>query len=496
MKKKNYEFPKNFLWGGAVAAHQIEGGFALHGKGISTADVMTAGHQELPRMITDGIEEGMYYPNHEAIDFVNRYKEDIALFKELGLKTFRTSIDWSRIYPNGDDVLPNEEGLQYYDDLFDELLANDIEPVITLSHFEIPYNLYLNYGGFRNRKLIDFFTRYAETVMTRYKDKVKYWLTFNEINNQIDYFGDLHLWTNSAIQLSEEDNKEEVTIQASLYELIASAKVVKLGKKINPDFQIGCMMAYVPVYPYSSNPHDLMAASKVMERRFFYSDIHVRGEIPSYARQLWKKNGLQIDLTDEDLGILKEGTVDYIGLSYYMSQAVTTLQDKRGFPVRDYPNAQQVPNPHLKTNDWGWQIDPVGLRYTLNLVYQRYNIPLFIVENGMGAYDTLDENGEIYDDYRIDYLENHIHALSEAINEDGVDIIGYTPWGIIDIVSFGSGEMEKRYGMIYVDKDNKGEGTLERKKKESFYWYKNVIKHNGLMTGRRDLLESNPSITK
>lgn len=473
-------FPDGFLWGGAVAAHQIEGAYNIGGKGLSTADVLTAGNQKAPREITKGIEKEQYYPNHQAIDFYHHYKEDIALFKELGLKAFRTSINWSRIFPNGDDQKPNEEGLQFYDDLFDELLKSGIEPVVTLSHFEIPYALYENYGGFKNKKLIDFFVKYAETVLRRYKDKVKYWMTFNEINNQLDTFDELHTWTNSAVLFKETDNKEEITIQASINELIASAKVVKIAKDINPNFQMGCMMAYVPVYPYSCHPEDMLAASKVMERRFFYSDVHVRGELPSYALKRWAKKGFKLDYTEEDLKSLKEGTVDYIGFSYYMSRAVTTLDGVEGESVRDFPKAKEVTNPYVKANDWGWQIDPDGLRYTLNTVYQRYNKPLFIVENGMGAYDKIEEDGKIYDDYRVSYLKSHIEAMHQAVNDDGVDLIGYTPWGVIDIVSFGSGEMEKRYGFIYVDKDNQGRGTLERKKKESFNWYKAVIKNNGL----------------
>lgn len=486
-------FPEDFLWGGAVAAHQIEGGYNLNGKGLSTADVLTAGNQSTPRIITKGIMDNHYYPNHEAIDFYHRYKEDIVLFKELGLKTFRTSINWSRIYPNGDDLEPNEDGLQFYDDLFDELLANNIEPVITLSHFEIPYNLYESYGGFKNKAVINFFAKYAETVMRRFKHKVKYWMTFNEINNQYDNFDDLHAWTNSAILFEENDNKEEIIIQASINELVASAKAVQIGKSINPDFKIGCMMAYVPIYPYSCNPHDMLAASKMMERRFFYSDIHVRGEIPSYALKKWDRDNLNIECTTEEMEILKKGTVDYIGFSYYMSGAVTTLADKRGSEIRDYPGAMSIANPHLKSNDWGWQIDPTGLRYILNTVYQRYNLPLFIVENGMGAYDYIDENLEVNDSYRINYLEEHIQAMSDAINEDGVDLMGYTPWGVIDIVSFGSGEMEKRYGFIHVDKDNNGVGTLNRTKKDSFYWYKNLIKNNGIIKERSEPIERSSS---
>lgn len=471
------KFPKDFLWGGAVAAHQVEGAWNVDKKGVSTADVMTAGANGVAREITKGIIEGKNYPNHEAIDFYHHYKEDIALFKELGLKAFRTSINWTRIFPNGDEEKPNEAGLQFYDDLFDELLKNNIEPVITLSHFEIPYHLYEEYGGFTNKKLIDFFVHYAKTVMTRYKDKVKYWMTFNEINNQADGQHTLHTWTNSALLFEEGDNKEALTFQAGLNELIASAKVVKLGHEINPDFQIGCMMAYVPVYPYSCNPSDLMASVKVMDRRFFYSDIHARGIIPAYAQKYWEQKGYEIEITQEERQALKEGTVDYIGFSYYMSGAVTTLPDVAGDEITEFPEAKVVLNPYVSASDWGWQIDPVGLRYTLNIVYERYNLPLFIVENGFGAYDKL-EDGKIHDPYRIDYLQKHIDQMELAVNVDGVDLMGYTPWGVIDLVSFGSGEMEKRYGFIYVDKDNAGNGTLKRLKKDSFAWYQKLIQEN------------------
>ena len=477
MKK---EFPKNFLWGGAVAAHQIEGAYDEGGRGLSCADVMTAGSNGVAREITDGVVSGKYYPNHKAIDFYHHYKEDIKLFQELGLKVFRTSISWSRIFPNGDDEFPNEAGLQFYDDLFDELLANGIEPVITLSHFEIPYHLYTEYGGFRNKKLIDFFVKYADVVMRRYQHKVKYWMTFNEINNQADGQSELHVWTNSAVKIADDENKEEVVFQAALNELIASAKVVKLGHEINPDFQIGCMMAYVPVYAYSCSPLDAMAAVKVMERRYFYSDIHARGHIPRYTLKYWEKQGYQIDYSADELQALQDGTVDYIGFSYYMSNAETTIVELDGQMIPDFPAAKMTKNPYIKASDWGWQIDPVGLRYVLNAVYERYEKPLFIVENGFGAYDKKESDGSVHDDYRIDYLRAHIEQMEKAINEDGVELMGYTPWGIIDLVSFGSGEMEKRYGMIYVDKDNQGNGTLARSKKDSFVWYHDIIEHNGL----------------
>ena len=476
MKKK---FPEHFLWGGAVAAHQIEGGYDQQGRGLSCADVMTAGSNGVEREITHGIVEGKYYPNHEAIDFYHRYKSDIRLFKELGLKAFRTSISLSRIFPNGDDHEPNEGGLQFYDDLFDELLKNGIEPVITLSHFEIPYHLYEVYGGFRNKKLIDFFVRYAQVVMHRYKDKVKYWMTFNEINNQADGQSDLHAWTNSAIQFEEGENREAVIFQAGLNELIASSKVVKLGHEINPDFQIGCMMAYVPVYAYTCQPTDQMASIKVMHRRYFYSDVHARGRIPHYILKYWEKKQYHIEYNAEELQALREGCVDFIGFSYYMSGAVTTVDELDGHDITDFPHAKMSQNPYIKSSDWGWAIDPVGLRVVLNLIYERYEKPLFIVENGFGAYDQKMADGAVHDRYRIDYLKQHIEQMQKAIDEDGVDLMGYTPWGIIDLVSFGSGEMEKRYGMIYVDKDNQGHGSLARSKKDSFEWYKNLIAENG-----------------
>lgn len=475
----NRELPKDFLWGGAIAAHQAEGAWNIDGRGPSIADVMTAGGNGIPRKITKGIIEGEYYPNHEAIDFYHRYKEDIQLFKELGLKCLRTSISWSRIFPTGQEETPNEQGLKFYDDLFDECLKNGIEPVVTLSHFEIPYAIYEDFGGFANKAVIPLFVKFAQCVFDRYKDKVTYWMTFNEINNQADGQEPVHVWTNSAMIIEEDQDKEALVFQAGVNELIASAWAVNEGKKINPDFQIGCMMAYVPIYPYSCAPEDLIASVKANERRFFYSDVHVRGEIPTYTEKYWEQKGLTIDISEKERQILRQGTVDYIGFSYYMSGTITTLPDVEGRQTEDIPSAKLVKNPYITASDWGWPIDPVGLRYVLNTVYQRYDLPLFIVENGFGAYDQLTDSNEIHDDYRINYLKEHIEQMKKAVVEDGVPLIGYTPWGIIDIVSFGTGEMEKRYGMIYVDKDNNGKGTLQRLKKDSFAWYQQVIETNG-----------------
>ncbi|WP_297077537.1 6-phospho-beta-glucosidase [uncultured Enterococcus sp.] len=470
---------KNFLWGGALAAHQFEGGWNAGGKGPSVVDVMTAGAHGVAREITQEIEADKFYPNHEAIDFYHHYKEDIALFAEMGLKCLRTSIAWSRIFPNGDEETPNEEGLKFYDQVFDELLKHGIEPVITLSHFEMPLHLAREYGGFRNRKVIDFFARFAEVVFERYQDKVKYWMTFNEINNQMDVHNPIFLWTNSGVLVEEGEDAKEVMYQVAHNELVASAKAVMIGRSINPEFQIGCMVSHVPIYPYSCNPADIMAAEEANRQRFFFADVHVRGEYPNYALKEFEREGYQLDIRLEDLAVLKEGTVDYIGFSYYMSTVVKADAENKvdnNIVNGGLPNG--VENPFIKSSDWGWAIDPEGLRYSLNRLYDRYQLPLFIVENGFGAIDEL-EDGQVHDQARIDYLTAHIEALTKAVDYDGVELLGYTPWGIIDLVSFTTGEMKKRYGMIYVDRDNEGNGSMKRYKKDSFAWYQEVIASNG-----------------
>lgn len=472
-------FKKDFLWGGAVAAHQVEGGWNKGGKGPSIADVMTAGAHGVPREITDGVVEGKYYPNHEAIDFYGHYKEDIALFAEMGFKCFRTSINWTRIFPKGDELEPNEEGLKFYDDMFDELLKHGIEPVITLSHFEIPFYLVKEYGGWRNRKVVDFFVRYATVVMERYKTKVKYWMTFNEINNQMNTANPIFLWTNSGVRCEEGEDRKEVMYQAAHHELLASALVVKAGHQINPDFKIGCMVSFVPIYPFSCNPDDMMLQVESMHDRYFFADVHCRGLYPAYALKEWERKGYNIKMEPGDEKILAEGTVDYIGFSYYMSDAVKSGENVQGDEISVLGSGASVINPFVKASDWGWQIDPVGLRYSLNQLYERYELPLFIVENGFGAIDVKEEDGTCNDDYRIEYLGSHIKEMEKAVELDGVDLMGYTPWGCIDCVSFTTGEMKKRYGFIYVDRDNQGNGTLERSKKKSFDWYKNVIATNG-----------------
>lgn len=477
------KFPKDFLWGGALAANQCEGGYKEGGKGLTTVDLCPAGENR--RKVMEGkIDilrpiEGEYYPSHESIDFYHRFREDIALFAEMGFKCLRISIAWSRIFPQGDEEIPNEDGLKFYDEMFDEMIKHGIEPVVTICHFDTPIGIIEKFGGWKNRKFVDFYLNYCKAIFTRYKDKVKYWMTFNEINNQMDTNNPLFLWTNSGVTLKEGEDPREVLYKVAHNELLASAKAVIKGREINPEFKIGCMVSHVPIYPYSCNPEDIMAAEEAMRERFFFPDVHVRGHYPRYALKEFERKGYDIGMEEGDSEILKKGTVDYIGFSYYMSNAVKAGVCNAGKVSVNGSLENSVENPYIKASEWGWPIDPVGLRYTLNNLYNRYELPLFIVENGFGAHDKVEENGEIHDSYRIEYLAKHIEEMEKAVNYDGVELMGYTPWGIIDLVSFTTGEMKKRYGMIYVDRDNEGNGSMKRLCKDSYYWYKGVIESNG-----------------
>jgi len=473
--KMKSSFPEKFLWGGAVAANQVEGAWDVDGKGISVSDVLTGGNYQTNRSITNGIEEGKYYPNHVAIDFYHQYKDDIALFAEMGFRCFRTSIAWTRIFPNGDEALPNEKGLDFYDRLLDELIDHKIEPVITLSHYEMPYHLVKKYGGWKNRHLISLFTTYTNVVMERYRDKVKYWMTFNEINIQKKINFPVAGFVCSGLRYDMEENPEEVMYQATHNMFVASAITVYEGHRINPDFKIGCMVNFNPIYPYSCKPADVIHSIEKMRDTYLFTDVMVEGIYPEYIFKEWERKNIHIQMERRDLEILKRGLVDYIGFSYYQSSAVNSDD-------RQVENSIASPesNPYLETSDWGWQIDPVGLRISLNVLYERYRIPLFIVENGLGAMDVVGEDNSVHDIYRIDYLREHIKEISKAITVDGVDVIGYTPWGCIDCVSMGTGEYRKRYGFIYVDYDDEGNGDFSRIKKDSFHWYKKVIGSNGM----------------
>lgn len=461
-------FNEGFLWGGAIAANQCEGAYNEDGKGLSIQDIM-------PNGIMGPISEGPVEENLKlvGIDFYHRYKEDIKLFAEMGFKTLRFSIAWSRIFPKGDEKEPNELGLKFYDNVIDECLKYGIEPLITLSHYETPLHLAKEYDGWRSRKMIGFFENYCRVVFNRYKDKVKYWLTFNEINSVIHFpLMGAGIYTPKA-ELTKQD-----VYQAAHHELVASALAVKIAHEIMPEAKVGCMVLGVVNYPMTPNPDDMIASMERDRDLMFFTDVHVRGKYPNYTKKLFKDLGVNIQMESEDEDILKN-TVDFISFSYYMSKC--TAKDLSKYEKGRGNLTSGVKNPYLKESEWGWQIDPQGLRYICNYFYDRYEKPLFIVENGLGAIDELVEvDGEktVLDDYRIQYLNDHLIELGKAI-EDGVEIIGYTSWGCIDLVSASTAELKKRYGFIYVDRNNDGSGTLERYKKKSFHWYKEVIKTNG-----------------
>lgn len=468
----NRSFPDGFLWGGATAANQYEGGWNEGGRGPSIDDVFTGGSVNTPRRITIPAQPDAFYPNHEATDFYHHWKEDIALFAEMGFKVYRMSISWSRIFPRGDEEGPNEEGLVFYDQVFDELAKYGIEPLVTLSHYENPLYLTTQYGGWKNRKLVEFFVHYAKTVMERYKGKVRHWLTFNEINMLSVPFG-----TFIAGGMLPETTTEQDRWQAMHHQLVASAQAVRLGHQIDPDNRLGCMIAYMCVYPRTCAPEDqLTQLSMDRLHNLLAGDVHVRGAYPRYARRLLAEKGVTLDITPQDEVDLREGTVDFYTFSYYDSRCVGTKQE--GDPSTGNGALGGIRNPYLPVTEWGWQIDPQGLRWVLNHLYDRYQIPLMVVENGLGAMDQREPDGAIHDPYRIDYLREHITAMAEAV-ADGVDLQGYTPWGCIDLVSASTGEMRKRYGMIYVDKHDDGSGDLSRHRKDSFYWYQKVIATNG-----------------
>ena len=474
------KFPKDFLWGGATAANQLEGAYNVDGKGLSVADAMPGGRERLAILSSEEFDwsldyDKQVYPNHRGIDHYYRFKEDIALFAEMGFKSYRFSIAWARIFPNGDEVIPNEAGLTFYDALIDECLKYGIEPVITISHYELPLNLAKTYGGWKNRALIEFYERFAKVVLERFHSKVKYWMTFNEINSA------LHAPVLSQGMIKQTGSADFTNIiQAWHNQFVASSKAVKIGHELDPELQIGCMIIYATTYSIDANPVNQIATMKQNQFFNYYcTDVQVRGKYPSFADSFYQEYGVdkdKLEMTEEDFALLAEHTVDYIGFSYYMSAAVDVTTEEVDEVQGNLLGG--VRNPFLEASDWGWQIDPEGLRLALNDLYHRYQKPLFIVENGLGAIDERKEDGTIEDDYRIDYLRRHIEAMGEAI-EDGVELMGYTPWGCIDLVSASTGEMSKRYGFIYVDLDDQGNGTLDRSKKKSFDWYKEVIATNG-----------------
>lgn len=474
-------FKKDFLWGGATAANQLEGGWQEGGKGVGCPDICTGGSHTRSKRITPVLEEGTFYPSHEAVDFYHRYKEDIALFAEMGFKVYRFSIAWSRIFPTGEEEAANEAGLAFYESVIDECLKYGIEPLITISHYEVPFALTQKYNGWASREMIDIYLKYCDAIFKRYKGKVKYWLTFNEINSATMPMGG---FLSQGILNEREKTTDflnqvdipQLRFQGLHHQFVASARAVKLAHETDPAYQVGCMLIHATTYPMTCNPDDVLKAQQKNHiMNYFCGDVQVRGYYPSYMVRYFKENGLEIKMEPGDADILKAGCVDFYTFSYYMSFCATTKEDAKKSDGNLMDGAN---NPYLEASDWGWQIDPKGLRYSLNELYDRYQIPLMVVENGLGARDTIEADGSIRDDYRIDYLRKHIEQMKEAVN-DGVDLMGYTPWGCIDLVSASTGEMAKRYGFIYVEKYDDGTGDFSRRKKKSFDWYQKVIATNG-----------------
>lgn len=484
-------FPEGFYWGGATAANQYEGGWNEGGRGMSSSDITTGATRNSRRMKTyrtkDGKEgaipsfggrlpegaeyavlDGYYYPNHNATDFYHHYKEDIALFAEMGFRMFRMSISWPRIYPHGNDPEANREGLVFYHSVFDELHRYGIEPLVTISHYDDPLYIEEKLGGWKNRDTISLYEKYCHTIFEEYKDDVKYWLTFNEIN--------------SATMISSFVPNLPKQLEADGYitlhnKFVASAKAVKYAHEHYPQFSIGCMIAGLFTYPLTCDPKDVIANQQKMQDYFYYAgDVMVRGKYPGFAERAWKRLGLDKSFFLQDEDILKEGCVDFFSYSYYSTSCHTTHKDAK----RDGGGNLSLGyyNEYIPYSAWGWGMDPDGLRYSLNEIYDRYQIPIMIVENGLGAEDVLEEDNTVHDDYRIAYLKAHVEAMAKAI-EDGVNLIAYTPWGCIDLVSASTGEMRKRYGFIYVDMDDEGNGTMNRYRKDSFYWYQKCIASNG-----------------
>lgn len=479
-------FPTGFLWGGALAANQCEGGYAEGRKGMSVADVAyykpdvdVKNFRKHNEVTSESIRVAIAnqsvenYPKRRGIDFYHHYKEDIGMFGEMGFRVLRLSIAWSRIFPNGDETEPNEEGLQFYDKVMEELKKQKIQPLVTLSHYEMPLGLVEKYGGWYNRKVVECFVRFAKVLFERYGGQVKYWLTFNEIDSIFR-----HPFTTAGIVMDRypQEKIREVIYQALHHQLVASSVVTKLCHQMIPDAMIGCMLTKLTYYPYSCNPEEVLLAQYKNRKNSFYTDVQVFGEYPQYILQEWEREGISIQMEAEDLALLKEYTVDFVSFSYYMSFAASTDMTKEAAAGN---TATGIKNPYLRASDWGWQIDPEGLRYSLIELYDRYRLPLFVVENGLGAKDVLTAEGTVEDDYRIEYFRRHIEEMKKAVCEDGVELLGYTSWGPIDLISASTSQISKRYGFIYVDCDDFGKGTMKRYRKKSFYWYKKVIDSNG-----------------
>lgn len=466
----------NFLWGGSIAAHQCEGAFQADGKGTGIMDLVTIGSYQQPREIDSEINPNKRYPSHQGIDFYHRYREDIALFAEMGFKALRISIDWSRIYPKGDEEQPNQAGLKYYQDVVEELLKHNIEPIVTLYHFEMPVHLVKQYDSWTNRKVVDFYLKFCETVYQALNHKVKYWVTFNEMNH-IDpqtEASDIFTYIIAGLKYSEIENKKQTLATIGYNMTLASCLAVKMGHEINPDNQIGCVFGIEPVYPVDCNPENVLNAFQQMDRDFYQIDAMCNGEFPKYKLNEYQDLGIELPINPEDSQAFEHGRLDFIGMNYYAS----SVAEYEGSDANSSALFGGLQNPFLKTSKWGWTIDPIGIRYLLNYTYRKYGLPIIITENGLGAVDEVNQAGEIVDDYRIAYLSDHISEIKKAVELDQVACFGYLMWGPIDLVSATTGQMSKRYGFIHVDLDDEGRGSLARTRKKSFNWYQQVITEN------------------
>mgnify|MGYP002458472817 FL=1 len=486
MENARYTFPEGFLWGGAEAANQCEGAWNEGGKGMTVQDCLPYRNvgvadytkqfaystADLEAALKAGPEDN--YPKRHGTDFYHHYKEDIALMAEMGYKVFRTSICWSRIFTDPRDEKPNEEGIAFYEDVFKECKAHGIEPLVTLSHYDPPLARVTDFNGWASREVIDLFIKYARVCFERFGKYVKYWLTFNEVDAMLR-----HSVTSGALipDRFPGQNFDQIVYQAMHHQMVASALAVKLGHELCPGAMIGCMMTRLCFYAYTCKPEDNLATQQRMRGIYRYVDIQVFGEYPRYLLKEIERKGLHIKTQPEDAQILKEGTVDFVSFSYYMTSCMAAQTD--GLEMSPGNTVNGVKNPYLTSSEWGWQTDPIGLRISLVELYDRFRKPLFIVENGLGARDTLTEDGKVHDPYRIEYLKEHVKAMSDAINIDGVDLIGYTWWGCIDLISESTRQMSKRYGFVYVDLDDEGRGTYKRYRKDSFYYYKKLIAANG-----------------
>ena len=484
-----FRFPKDFLWGGATAANQYEGGWDEGGRGMTESDCSASGSIKSLRSVTyrlpDGtagscpmfeplpegakldVVEGEYYPYHDAVDFYHRHTEDIALLGEMGVRLFRMSIAWSRIFPTGVEEEPNREGLDFYHTVFAELHEQGIEPLVTLCHYDTPLYIEQELGGWGNRETVALFDRYAECVLREFKDEVRYWLTFNEINSPL-------MMPSFLPNYPAEQMREN--FQVLHHQFVASAHAVGFAHEMNPDAMVGCMLAGRCAYPHTCDPEDVLFTQRGTQDALYYAgDVMARGSYPAFSRRLWDKWGAEVEMLPGDVEDLASGCVDMITFSYYGSSTATTHADVERAGGNFSSGGK---NPYMKYSEWGWGIDATGLRYFLNELHGRYLKPLMVVENGLGANDTLEADGSVHDPYRIEYIREHVKAMGEALS-DGVDLIGYTPWGIIDLVSASTGQMAKRYGFVYVDRDDAGNGTLDRYRKDSFFWYKKCIESAG-----------------